>query len=147
MGLLFVWLAASAAAQDSGASNEGWAYDLTHELMSPFGAVRHSMADCGSASGLVQWVVEQEQLGRTRDEVEAELYARFGEVLRPVPRAEGFGLAAYVVPVLLAIVGAAIVGLFLRYQVRKREPALETLAPITSADAEFERIVDEELRG
>jgi cytochrome c-type biogenesis protein CcmH/NrfF len=136
---------APAWAQEEPATS--WAYDLTHELMSPFGAVRHSMADCPSASGVVQWVVEQERLGRSRAEVEAELYERFGEVLRATPRAEGFGLAAYVVPVLLAIAGATIVGLFLRYQVGKKELHAEPPAPITAADSEFERIVDEQLRG
>jgi cytochrome c-type biogenesis protein CcmH/NrfF len=137
---------ASAAGFAQEEPGESWAYDLTHELMSPFGAVRHSMADCPSASGVVQWVVEQERLGRSRAEVEAELYTRFGEVLRSTPRAEGFGIAAYVVPVLLAIAGATIVGLFLRYQVGKKEPDAEPPAPITAADSEFERIVDEQLR-
>ena len=141
-----VVVAASAGAPAQEEPGESWASDLTHELMSPFGAVRHSIADCPSASGVVQWVMEQERLGRSRAEVEADLYERFGEVLRATPRAEGFGLAAYVVPVLLAIVGATLVGLFLRYQVGKKEPFAEPPAQITAADSEFERIVDEQLR-
>ena len=138
VGFLVGTLAGLAGAQEESA---GFAYELTHELMSPFGEVRHSIADCPSSVGLVQWIVEQEKLGKTRDEVEAALYARFGEILRGAPKAEGFGLAAYAIPVLVALAGAALVIFFLRRQVRNRPQRVEQ-APL---DPELERLVDEEL--
>lgn len=145
LALLTLAFATAAAAADTGQTG-GWAYDLTHELLSPYGSVRHSIADCPSATGIVEWVVEQERQGRGRDEVEVDLYTRFGEVLRPTPRAEGFGLAAYVVPIVLAIVGAALLALFLRIQVRARPKAPAAGPPLSPMDPELERLVDEELR-
>lgn len=142
LGTLLAAFGAAAAEE----YQKGWAYDLSHELMSPYGSVRHSIADCPSATHLVEEMVRLERAGRTRAEVEAMLYDRFGEVLRPAPRAQGFGLAAYVIPVLAAGAGAAVVVLFLRFHTRSRAPEPDTVPPAADRDPELERLVDEELR-
>src|SRR5262249_46943456 len=87
-----------AAPADRGASTR-WAYDLANDLMSPFCPGR-SLADCPSpdAASLRMWILVQAAAGRTRDDVEQELYARYGEVIRAAPKAEGWGLAAYWIP-------------------------------------------------
>ena len=65
--------------------------------------------------------------------------------MRPAPRAEGLGLAAYVVPSVIILLGAGVVAAFLRYQSRK--PDAPSATPAAPRDPELERIIDEELAG
>jgi cytochrome c-type biogenesis protein CcmH/NrfF len=107
LGVVCLGLALPAAAA---AEPEGWAYEVSHEIMSPFCPGR-SLADCPSpqAESLRAWIVVQEATGRSRADVEAELLERYGDVIRAAPRAEGIGLAAYVIP-LAAFVGGGRAG-------------------------------------
>jgi len=95
----------------------GWGYHLANELMSPYCPGR-TLNDCPSsqAAELKSWILAQEQAGRSQAEVETDLYARYGDVILQAPRAEGFGLAAYVLPVLAVLAGAALIVAFLRRQ-------------------------------
>jgi cytochrome c-type biogenesis protein CcmH len=140
-----LWLAPAAAAQEQAAEPEGWAYQLPHDLMSPFCPGR-TLAECPSpnADSLRMWLLVQEAAGRSRDEVEAELLERFGEEILAAPRAKGFGLAAYVVPVLTFLGGGVLVVFVLRRLTRPRSaPAAAPSAP--PLDPELERLVDEDL--
>jgi len=142
LGVLLLGLALPAAAQS--AEPEGWGYELSHEIMSPFCPGR-SLADCPSpqAESLRAWIVIQEATGRSRADVEAELLERFGDVILSAPRAEGIGLAAYAIPVLAFLAGGVLVGVFLRRITRAGSapaaPAAESLDP------ELARLVDEDL--
>ncbi len=139
LALLLFTLAAPVLAESDPA---GWAYDLSAELMSPFCPGR-TLSDCPSqaAKSLVMWVVVQEAAGRTRSDVEEELIARYGEVMRPAPKAEGIGLTAYLVPAVTFAGGGILIGLFLRRQTRSAPQEPDPL-PV---DPELERIVDEEI--
>jgi cytochrome c-type biogenesis protein CcmH/NrfF len=146
LGLLLLCAAVPAApagAQD--AEPEGWAYDMANELMSPFCPGR-TLADCPSqqAKSLTMWIVVQEAAGRSEDEVREELYARYGEVMRPAPEARGIGLSAYAIPAAVFLGGGLLIVFFLRRQTRAAEKA--SPAPRVR-DPELERIVDEELAG
>ena len=125
------------------AEPEGWAYDLSGELMSPFCPGR-TLSECPSpqADSLRMWLIVQEAAGRSRAEVEAELYERYGDAILAAPRAEGFGIAAYLIPVVAFMAGGALLALFLRRQTRAPAP----VAAAGPVDAELERLVDEELR-
>ena len=125
------------------AEPEGWAYDLSGEMMSPFCPGR-TLSECPSpqADSLRMWLIVQEAAGRSRAEVEAELYERYGDAILAAPRAEGFGIAAYVIPVVAFLAGGALLALFLRRQTRAPAPVVAA-GPF---DAELERLVDEELR-
>jgi len=124
----------------------GWARELEHELMSPYCPGR-SLTECPSpqATEMRLWIQAQEKAGASRAEVEAQLFRQFGDQLRHSPRAEGFGVLAYLVPGLALLAGAGLVVVFLRRQgagdAAKREPA----AP-AAADPELERALEEELR-
>jgi len=114
--------------------------------MSPFCPGR-TLADCPSpnAASLRMWIVVQAAAGRTRDDVEQELYSRYGDVIRSKPRAEGFGLAAYVVPIGAFAAGGLLVAAVLR---RLKRGSAQPTAPTPAAapaDPELERLVDEEL--
>lgn len=94
-----------------------WSYYLANELMSPFCPGR-TLNDCPSnqAAELKRWILAQETAGRGQAEVEADLYSRYGDVILQAPRATGFGLAAYALPVAAVVAGAALVVTFLRRQ-------------------------------
>ncbi len=142
---LLLGVSTATAAGEATAAPEGWAYKLPHDLMSPFCPGR-TIADCSSpqAESLRMWLIVQEASGRSREDVEAELYERYGDVLRPAPRARGFGLTAYVFPVVVFLAGGVVVAVFLRRQTRVTEtPAPSSHAP----DPELERAIDQELAG
>jgi cytochrome c-type biogenesis protein CcmH len=52
--------------------------------------------------------------GKTKDEIKAGLVERFGPAVLAMPEDEGFGLAAYLVPVLAGLLALAAVMLWLR---------------------------------
>ena len=131
----------------SRASPESWAYELTHQLMSPFCPGR-TLPDCPSpqAAQLQQWIREQERIGRSRNDVETELVTQFGDVILQSPRASGFGLAAYVIPVVLILSGGSLLVYFLRRETRAPKPASPPAAGLRPVDPELERLLDAELR-
>jgi cytochrome c-type biogenesis protein CcmH/NrfF len=143
---LVLLLAVAWALPAQGADGEsGWAYRLPREMMSPYCPGR-ALSDCPSpaAAELRQWIVEQENAGVSRSEVEQELFRVFGDQLRQAPRAEGMGLVAYLIPAAAFTAGAVLVVLFLR---RQKLAIDGSDAPIgVPRDPELEQLVDEELR-
>ncbi|HTF33111.1 MAG TPA: cytochrome c-type biogenesis protein CcmH [Myxococcota bacterium] len=125
----------------------GWAYELSHQLMSPFCPGR-TLPDCPSpqAAELQRWIREQERIGRPRSDVEAELYTQFGDVILQSPRAGGFGLAAYVIPVVLFLSGGLLLVYFLRRQTQKSAVASSASGGLRPVDPELERRLEAELR-
>lgn len=134
------------AAPAAPAADEPYALELYNETMSPYCPGR-TLMDCpsGQAAELRAWIAAQEQAGRPRADVEAELYERYGDAILQAPRPEGFGLAAYLLPIFAFVAGGAIVWLFLRRQAAGR-PAPATPGPRAPLDPELERRIDEELR-
>jgi len=134
-------VAPPAGAQES----EGWAYDLSSEMMSPFCPGR-TLSECPSdqADSLRMWILVQEAAGRSRADVEAELFERYGDAMLAAPRAEGFGLTAYVVPIAVFVAGGLFVAWVLRRWVSSR-PGRASFGAPRAADPELERLVDEEL--
>ncbi len=131
---------AAASAEDP----EGWAYVLAGEMLSPFCPGR-TLAECPSkqAESLRLWIIVQEAAGRTRTDVEQELFERFGDEVRPTPKAEGLGLTVYALPFVAFLGGAGLVAVALRRLTASGGEA-PAAAPI-AGDTELERIVDEEL--
>ena len=145
MVLLVAALLAGAVAGEE-TQPEGWAYELAGYLMSPYCPGR-TLSDCPSpqAQDLRMWIIVQEAAGQSRAEVEEQLYARFGDMIRPAPRAEGFGLAAYAIPVAGFLGGGLLVALFLRRQTARGGEPGGAPAPAGALDPELERMVDEDL--
>jgi len=145
-GLLGVALAVVPGAR---ADETPYSIELWNGLMSPYCPGR-TLMDCpsGQATELRDWIAEQEQAGRSKQEVEDELYARFGDVILQAPKAQGLGIAAYVFPLVALLAGGGIVWVFLRRQVAAGattgESALRTAPAVL--DPEIERRIDEEMR-
>jgi cytochrome c-type biogenesis protein CcmH/NrfF len=148
VGALLLALAfAAPAAADTPASDDAatrWAYDLANDLMSPFCPGR-SLADCPSpdAASLRMWIIVQAAAGRTRADVEKELYAKYGEVIRARPSAEGFGATAYLIPIAVFAGGGALVAWFLRRATRRA--AAQPVPSAAPLDPEVERRLDDVL--
>ncbi len=150
LALALLAFAPLAAAPAPARASQGYAFELSNELMSPFCPGR-TLADCpsGEADSLRLWIQVQEAAGRARASVEAELLARYGDVLLSAPRARGIGVAAYAVPALAFLAGGALLFAFLRRQTRRAAAQGESAAPTASApaDPELERLLDRELEG
>ena len=142
---LLLGLAVLVGAAPRATAAEGWAYDVMNELMSPYCPGR-PLADCPSpqAQTLRMWLIVQEANGRSREEVEAEVVARYGESILAAPKAQGIGLTAYVMPALAFLAGGGLLFWFLRRQTRSAPPPAPP-APGAPLDPELERLVDEQL--
>lgn len=130
--------------------DDGYTMELWTGLMSPFCPGR-LLIDCPSsqADALRERIAAEEAAGRDKDEVVAAIYADFGDIIWQAPRAEGFGLAAYLIPLLAAVFGIGVVLTFLRRQ--RRAIASSTgsrpgraRAP-ASLDPDLERRIDAEM--
>lgn len=147
-------LAAPLRAAESAPAEEGWGVQLGNELMSPYCPGR-TLPDCpsGQAAELRQWIVAQEKAGRPRSDVESELLARYGEEILQAPRARGFAITAYLLPVLAFLGGGIVVAIFLRRQGRRTGvvPAAATTStpgPAPRAvSSDVERLLEDELAG
>lgn len=150
LGLLGVVVCASLAwsqAEDIDQA-DAWAYAMAHDLMSPFCPGR-TLAECPSpqADELRIWILTQAAAGASQAEIEEALYERFGDQILSAPRPEGWGLAAYVIPIVGFVVGGGLVWLALRRMVGGGQRAPAPAPPVRSVsdDAELERRIDEEL--
>ena len=92
-----------------------WAYAMAHELMSPYCPGR-TLAECPSpqATELRFWILTQAAAGVSEEDVREMLAERFGDILLAAPRAEGWGLSAYVVPIGFFVLGGPVVFLIIR---------------------------------
>jgi len=141
LGVAWALPAARAAEESS------WGYQLSREMMSPYCPGR-ALSDCPSprAAELRQWIVQQENGGASRSEVEQELFRVFGDQLLQAPRAEGMGLVAYLIPAAAFAAGGALVVFFLRRQRRANGGSELAPAPAAPSDPDLERLVEEELQ-
>jgi cytochrome c-type biogenesis protein CcmH len=84
--------------------------------------------------------------GQTKDEVKATLKTRYGAAILALPEDEGFSLAAYLVPILVALgLLALLVALLPRWRRRAREPALADGSAGAAISVEDEARLDAEL--
>jgi cytochrome c-type biogenesis protein CcmH/NrfF len=143
LALALALVVASPASAEE-AAPEVWAYAYFNEVMSPFCPGRTlSACTSGQADSLRMWILVQQAAGRSQEDVHVELLARFGDVILAAPKAQGFGLAAYVIPLGVFIGGGLLVTIFLRRQTAEASAArVQAPAPL---DADIERAIDEEL--
>ena len=145
IAILVLASAAAATAEDL-AAPEGWAYRYFNEVMSPFCPGR-TLSACTSsqADNLRMWILVQEAAGRSQADVHTELFDRYGDVILAAPRASGFGLTAYVIPIAVFVLGGILVAVFLRRQTAAATTGRAVAAAAAPLDAEIERAIDEEL--
>jgi len=82
------------------------AHQLNFEIMSPFCPGR-SLADCPTeaADGLRNEIRTQLEMGSDKQVVMESVIKKYGEQFRAAPKKEGFGILAYLVPLLIFLLG------------------------------------------
>lgn len=124
------------------------AWDLAHELMSPF-CPGKLLAECTSslAGELREDVAKRIAAGETRDAVKADLIRQYGKEILGAPEAEGVGLLAWVLPALLGVLTFGGIGWKIARAARAGQAAA-SLTPITATGSDSATLaqLDDELR-
>jgi cytochrome c-type biogenesis protein CcmH len=141
---LLVVAACTLAAPAAAAAPEDVANAVAQEVMSPYcpGVTLH---DCPSSSAqdmraeIEAWA----EGGMTKEQILDRLEAEFGPSIRAVPRAEGSGLLAWLLPGVAVVVGAALaVVLARRWARRPVVPAVPAVPVPAEAGARLNAELD-----
>lgn len=121
---------------------ERQAQDVFARVMSPYCPGR-TLATCpsGAAQDLKQEIIRDIAAGQSPQDVEAALYAKFGDAIRGEPEATGVGLLAWVLPIVFAAGLALGLAAWLRRHV-SRQPAASA-APVDASPDLAERLEEE----
>ncbi|UCF40668.1 MAG: cytochrome c-type biogenesis protein CcmH [Gemmatimonadota bacterium] len=120
------------------------AHELYDRIMSPFCPGR-TLANCPSpqAATMREGVRRQLAAGMSDDEILDSIYAIYGEVVLGAPRAEGFGILAWVMPGVFLLLGVALLVAWLRSTERRAATQGSTLQP--ELDSEEQARLEAEL--
>ena len=125
------------------------AWDLAHELMSPF-CPGKLLSECTSslAGELREDVAKRIAAGETRDAVKADLIRQYGKEILGAPEAEGVGLLAWVLPALLGVLTFGGIGWKIARAARAGQEAALASPLVASAGADASTLsrLDDELR-
>ncbi|MGE3274939.1 MAG: cytochrome c-type biogenesis protein CcmH [Vicinamibacterales bacterium] len=119
------------------------AWDVAGDLMSPFCPGR-TLAACpsGAAADVRDEIAKRLEKGESRESIEADLLARYGDEIRGAPEASGIGLLVWVGPVAL---GVLLLGIVLQLARRSRREADAGQATAGPVDPKLAERLDEEL--
>jgi cytochrome c-type biogenesis protein CcmH len=116
------------------------------QLMCPTCKEPLDQSDAPSANRIRAFVTQRIAAGDTDCQIRDRLVAQFGPAILAAPPASGFGLLAWVIPLVALIGGGLVVGVLAWRWSRSREPAATPeqngRPPL---DPELERRLDEEL--
>jgi cytochrome c-type biogenesis protein CcmH len=132
---------ALAAASPARAADPPNAADLEAELVCPVCETTLDQSDAPVAQRMKSFIRERIAAGETEREIKDALVAEFGRGVLATPSKSGFGLLAWLLPIVVLAAGALTVGVLVWGWSRRRGP-LDSPAPL---DPELERRVDEEL--
>ena len=123
--------------------------ELEHEVMCPTCKTLLELSHAPVAERMRAFIRARIARGETKDEIKAQLVAEFGEGVLAAPPAHGFGLLAWLLPILGLLGAVAAVGAVARRWARAPSgDAAATLAATNGRfrlDAALERTLDDEL--
>ena len=138
--LLLVVLAQLAAAATPQFSEE----ELETEVMCPVCGTRLDLSHSPAADQIRAFIEQKRDAGWTKQQVKDALVAQFGQRILATTPTSGSGLFAWVVPLVVGIIGVAVaVGLVVAWRRRPRSVPEPVAAPL---DDDARRRVDEALR-
>jgi cytochrome c-type biogenesis protein CcmH/NrfF len=119
VALLCAWAAPAAAGKPD---TKDPARAITSQLICPC-SCGEILSGCTCETGkAMQGYVESEiKAGKGKEQIEAALVAKYGEVIRGAPKAKGFNLVVWVAPFVATLIGFAIAALVLQRWVRRRD--------------------------
>ncbi len=143
--LLVLALPASAAASEENPTLR----ELEGELMCPTCGTTLELSNAPAANQIRRFVRARIEAGDTKSEIEDKLVAEFGRGVLASPPKEGFDLLAWVLPLLVAGVAAAAIGVLVVRWSRGRETEPPYEGPSanghTKLDPDLEQRLEEEL--
>jgi len=83
---------------------------------------------CETAKGMQAFVTDELKNGKGKDQIEAELVSKYGEVILGAPKPKGFNLIVWVAPFAATILGLGIATFILLRWVRRRSTPSLALA-------------------
>jgi cytochrome c-type biogenesis protein CcmH len=138
---LFVALSCLACIGAAGAANPPNAADLETELVCPICKTTLDQSNSAVAERMKLFIRKRIAAGDTKQQITDALVGQFGPAVVAGPPKSGFGLLAWMLPLVGLAAGAVAVGLLVRASSRRRAPPSDS-APL---DSQLERLVDEEL--
>lgn len=139
---LLVALAALVAAGGVVAATPPNAADLEAELVCPVCETTLDQSNAPVALRMKAFIRTRIAAGDSEEEIKNALVAEFGEGVLAEPPGGGFGLLAWLLPLVALAVGAIAVALLVRRWSGRRARDGDEGAPL---DPQLERLVDEEL--
>ena len=148
MRALAVVLAALALAAPAAASEQHPTLaELEGQLMCPICAGETlAQSDSPAAQRIKVEIQQRIAAGDTRSEIKRRLVAEWGTRILAAPPRQGFDLLAWLLPIVGALAGAAVLAVLAWRWSRDREPAARWTMTARPLGPEDERRVDEELR-
>ena len=124
-------------------------HELEGQLMCPTCQTPLDMSESPAANRIRAFIVKRIEAGDTRTEIMDKLVAQFGPGIRAAPPASGFGLLAWVLPLVLLVGGGAVIGVYAWRWSRSSEPAPAGGGPAQNGraplDPDVERRLEDEL--
>jgi cytochrome c-type biogenesis protein CcmH len=116
------------------------AADLEAEIVCPVCETTLDQSNAPIAERMKLFIRERIAAGDSEREIKDALVAEFGPAVLATPRKSGFGLVAWLLPLVALVLGVVVVTLLARSWARGRAP--DRAAPL---EPELDRRVDEEL--
>ncbi len=142
VAVALVALAALAVVAGALAADPPRAADLEAELVCPVCETTLDQSNAPVAERMKVYIRERIAAGDSEKEIKDALVAEFGPGVLARPPEGGFGLLAWALPLVGAVVALVAVALLVRGWSRRRPPGAASEHPL---DPELERRVDDEL--
>ena len=124
LALLALLLGALAGATVSAAGQKDPAHAVTSQLICPCSCGEIlSGCTCETGKSMQGYVTDELKKGKGKDEITTALVAKYGEVIRGAPKAQGFNLIVWIAPFVATAIGLVIAAFVLKRWVGRRQPA------------------------
>lgn len=145
MAALLVGLLAFAAPAAANPAPQTTVNEIEAEVMCPICGTLLELAESPQAKREKVYVAKLVAAGKSRAEIKDALVAQYGQSVLALPKATGFDLSAYLVPVIAILVAIAALGFSVaRWRRDGRDSAAEQDAPEAPSGADAQRL-DEDL--
>lgn len=138
-GVLSVVLLTAASAASAGRPN---AADLEAKFVCPVCETTLDQSNAPIAEKMKAFIRARIAAGDSEQEIKDALVAQFGPDVLATPRKSGFGLLAWLVPLVLLVAGGVVLAVLIRGWSSRRGELPPAEPPV---DAELDRRLDEEL--